>query len=408
MRLAIFLCFNAIITTIFAQPDYESEKRQLLIDISFLAHDSLEGRETGSRGEAIAAAYIANRFKQLGLTPLGSADASYFQTFEKNVLANPHDASESGHAVNGKNVIGFLDNDATKTIVIGAHYDHLGWGGSGSLHDGDSAIHNGADDNASGVAGLLFLAKRLSELDLNSNVVFIAFSGEEMGLLGSNYFVNHPLIDLTAVNYMINMDMVGRLDDQRSLAIYGVGTSASFIPAIHAIEAPAFQFALDSSGFGPSDHTSFYVNDIPVLHFFTGQHAQYHKPDDDVEWINFDGLFDVSVFIKQLIISLDSEEKLQFSKTRDSKNEEQNFKVTLGIMPDYMFTGNGLRIDGAKEGRPAHTAGLSKGDILLKMGKFQITDIYSYMDALNAFEKGNSIKVVYLRNGRKRKANLTF
>ena len=200
---------------------------------------------------------------------------------------------------------------------------------------------------------------------------------------------------------MINMDMVGRLDENRRLAIYGVGTSPSFIPSLNTIDNPSFQFKMDSSGVGPSDHTSFYFENVPVLHFFTGQHAQYHKPEDDVELINFDGLTDVSVFISKLINKLEPESRLVFNKTGEPEEVKRSFKVTLGIMPDYLFTGKGLMISGVKENRPGAIGGLLKGDIIIKMGGEDINSMSDYMQALNMFSPGEEIKVVVDRGGKK-------
>lgn len=383
------------------QTDSITEIRQLRSDIQFLASDLLEGRESGTKGELIAAEYIASRYQALGLLKKGD-DESYFQDFSKKTKAHPHDTEMTGPVINGRNVIGYMDKNAKNTIVIGAHYDHLGWGAEGSLHDGDSAIHNGADDNASGISAMLFLAKRLSNEDLNTNFLFIAFSGEEKGLLGSNYFVHNPTIDLESVTYMINMDMVGRLDTNRRLAVYGVGTSDVFIPTINSIEYPHFEFQMDSSGVGPSDHTSFYLNDIPVLHFFTGQHHEYHKPADDIELINFDGLYDVSVFIEEIIDKLNNEGKLSFQKTRDDKQgkRQSKFKVTLGIMPDYLFDGKGLKIDGVKEGGAGAKAGIQKGDIIVQMGDLPINSMHDYMNALGTLDKGDTVKVKVIRDGK--------
>lgn len=384
-------------TTIYAQSSTSHANPQQVKDLTFLSHDSLEGRSMGTRGEEIAARYIAQRFEGIGLQKKGSADTSYFQFFSKKTKLHPHDYQYQGPELSGRNVIGYLDHAAPTTIVIGAHYDHLGWGDEGSLHTGDSMVHNGADDNASGVASLLFLAEHLSEQQLNSNVLFIAFTGEEKGLLGSNYFMHNPTIETDKINFMINMDMVGRLDSLRRLAVYGVGTSSSFIPEIEAIESPAFQFKMDSSGMGPSDHTSFYVENIPVLHFFTGQHAQYHRPEDDVELINFEGLYDVSLFIERLIVNLDQHEKLVFTKTRDKEQKGRKFNVSLGVIPDYLYQGEGMKIDGVSEGRPAALGGIVKGDVIIKMGDIEIKGMSDYMNALNVFKKGESIQVLVKR-----------
>jgi len=376
-------------------------------DVAFLSNDSLEGREMGTKGELIAANYIAKRFKSIGLEPINDT-SFYFQIFKKRLKAHPHDTLYLGGEIEGRNVVGFLDNKAETTIIIGAHYDHLGWGESNSLSTEERAIHNGADDNASGIASLLYLAENLINEESNNNFLFVAFTGEEKGLLGSNHFVNHKNQKLEKINFMVNMDMVGRLDSLRRLAIYGVGTSPSFLPVIHDIGSPSFQFKFDSSGVGPSDHTSFYLNDIPVLHFFTGQHAQYHKPEDDLELINFDGLNDVSVFILEVILSLDQQEKLEFKKTKEPEQKRRHFKVTLGIIPDYLFDGKGLKIDGVHEDRPAFNAGLIKGDIILQIGDIVVNSMEDYMTVLSTYNKGDKLKIKFLRNGKQKKSKVTF
>ena len=257
-------------------------------DVEALASDDFEGRQTGSEGEQKAAAYISKRFKDIGLEAKGTND--FLQAFSFKPKTDPHQevnyiVKDGDSTITGTNVIGMLNNNAENTIIIGAHYDHLGYGAEGSLHRGEAAIHNGADDNASGVAVLIDLAKNLKDKNTNNNYIFIAFSGEEMGLLGSNYFVKNPTIDTKAANYMINMDMVGRLKADSTLAVYGVGTSPILKQTLNAHNTK-FKLIQKESGVGPSDHTSFYNADIPVLHFFTGQHEDYHKPSDDEEKIN--------------------------------------------------------------------------------------------------------------------------
>ncbi len=378
-------------------------------DVNYLSDDKLEGRGTGSKGEQIAAEYIASRFKNLGIKDKGSN--KYFQNFSFNKPSNPHgqvsfDETEKDSMISSKNVIGFIDNNAEHTVVIGAHYDHLGYGGQGSLHVG-SEIHNGADDNASGTALMLDLAGQLKSTNFNNNYLFIAFSGEEMGLLGSNYFVKNSTIDLFSINYMINLDMVGRLKEDKSLAVYGVGTSPVFKQTINS-NNESFNLIENESGVGPSDHTSFYVNDIPVLHFFTGQHSDYHKPSDDVEKINFEGIKEISDYIHLIITDLNDNGKLSFRKTKNETEEVPRFKVSLGVMPDYMFNKGGMRIDGVTEGRPADKAGLIKGDIVLKMGEYSIEDMMGYMKALSKFESGDSTIIVVKRGEDLIKKSVSF
>jgi hypothetical protein len=385
-----------------------TEIEQLVNDITFLASDSLEGREIGTQGEIIAADYIAKRFKEIGLTAKGDSN-SYFQLFNRKQKAHPHDTAFMGEELTGRNVLGYIDNGANNTVVIGAHYDHLGWGDEGSLFtDSVKAIHNGADDNASGIAALLNIAKELKGKKSNNNFLFIAFTGEEKGLWGSNYFVKNATVDIEKVNFMINMDMVGRLDSNRRLAIHGVGTSPEFIPAIESIKTPEFKIKYDSSGVGPSDHTSFYLADVPVVHFFTGQHEDYHKPSDDVDFINFEGLKDVSDFILILIANLEGPEAIPFTKTKEESNKGRSFNVTLGVIPDYLYDDKGMKIDGTKEGRPANKAGIIKGDVVIKMGELTINTMNDYMDALGVFEAGMEIELIVKRGEEKITKQVVF
>ncbi|WP_186990625.1 M20/M25/M40 family metallo-hydrolase [Constantimarinum furrinae] len=369
-------------------------------DVTFLADDALKGRQTGTEGEQLAAEYIAKRFEELGLEPKGD-NQSYFQEFTFRPSSNPHEQAEFADSENdstqtGINVVGYLDHNAASTIVIGAHYDHLGLGGEGSLYREGEAIHNGADDNASGVAVMLDLARRLSENKKN-NYLFIGFSGEEMGLLGSSYFVKNSTIDLEQINYMINMDMVGRLNTERTVAVHGVGTSPVFKQTLFASNTFDLNIAEHESGIGPSDHTSFYLADIPVLHFFTGQHSDYHKPGDDADKLNYDGMQIISDYIYGVINELSNQGKLAFRKTKNESEVVPEFKVTLGVVPDYLFTGKGMRIDGVSEDKPAIKAGLKKGDIVVKMGEYDVTDMMSYMKTLSKFEKGEKTIVTVKR-----------
>lgn len=381
-------------------------------DVSVLANDSLNGRKTGSTDEKRAAEYIAKRFADIGLQPKGTEE--YFQKFTFKSSKNPHKEAEITTEKNdstetGENVVAFLDNKAENTVVIGAHYDHLGMGGEGSLYRDGEAIHNGADDNASGVAMMLHLADSLQKKDSpkKNNYLFIAFSGEEEGLLGSNYFVKNPTIDTKKITYMLNMDMVGRLNSENTLAVYGVGTSPILKQTVNA-NAGDLNIAENESGVGPSDHTSFYLADIPVLHFFTGQHEDYHKPTDDTEKVNFAGMEIVSNYIFNIITDLDSQPKLPFRKTKNESEVVPDFKVTLGVVPDYLFSGKGMRIDGISEDRPAQKAGLQKGDIVVKMGDNEVTDMMSYMVSLSKFEKGQTAKVTIDRSGELKEVEVTF
>ena len=303
--------------------------------------------------------------------------------------------------------MGYIDNKADKTVIIGAHYDHLGMGGEGSLYAEGAAIHNGADDNASGVGVMLQLAERLKDSLSSSNYLFIGFSGEEMGLLGSNYFCKNPTIDFNVANYMINMDMVGRLREDKTLSITGTGTAPIWNQVLNS-NNPGFKLVLGESGMGPSDHTSFYLQDIPALHFFTGQHEDYHKPSDDSEKLNYEGMKMIGDYVMAVISELDDDPKLSFRPTKNESEEVPRFKVGLGVMPDYLFDGEGMRIDGVTEDRPASVAGLQKGDIVIQLGDSTVVDMMSYMRALSAFEEGNTAKVVVDRDGKKVEAEVKF
>jgi hypothetical protein len=402
------LVFGLLIGSCDGPPSDESLLTSFKKDIGFLAADERGGRAIGTEGEQQAAEYLAKEFDKLGLQPMGTD--GFFQEFTVSKPSNPHEEAvigTDGAGITGRNVIAYLDKKAEKTIVIGAHFDHLGMGGQGSLHRGDSAIHNGADDNASGTAALLALAKVFKYETLKSNILFVAFSGEENGLWGSNYFVKNPTLDLKTINYMINMDMVGRLNEEKSLAIYGVGTSPSFSKVLDPINADSLKLVPSESGVGPSDHTSFYLQDLPVLHFFTGQHADYHKPSDDADKINYEGLVQVVRYISRLVAQLDTEPKLAFTKTKDS-SDSPRFTVSMGVVPDYLYSGKGMRVDGVSEGKPAQAAGLQKGDVVLQLGDSTIIDMMGYMRALSIFKKGDSTQVVVERAGQKIATKVKF
>ncbi|MCT4629350.1 M28 family peptidase [Winogradskyella sp.] len=374
-------------------------------DVAYLADDKLEGRQTGTDGEKKASEYLVKRFKEMGIEPKGTE--GYLQPFSFKPKTDPHKEVEfttnADSTITGNNVIGYINNNAKTTIVIGAHYDHLGYGGEGSLYRGEEkAIHNGADDNASGVAIMLNLASRLkvrnnnAEVKDKNNYLFMSFSGEEMGLLGSNYFSKNPTIDAESINYMINMDMVGRMKADSTLAVYGVGTSPLFKQTIKS-NNEKFKLIENESGVGPSDHTSFYLIDVPVLHFFTGQHEDYHKPSDDFEKLNYEGMDLISDYIYNIITDLDDNGELAFRKTKNESEETPRFKVGLGVVPDYLYDGKGMRIDGTREETPAFNAGLQKGDVVVKLGDSTVTDMMSYMRALSVFNKGDKADITVKR-----------
>ena len=317
----------------------------------------------------------------------------------------------------GSNVIGWVDNKATTTVIIGAHFDHLGYGedGNSRYEKKEAAIHNGADDNASGTAALIELARVLKQSPAKTNnYLFIAFSGEELGLYGSKYFTEHPTIELSAVNYMINMDMVGRLNDStRTVTIGGFGTSPTWASLVNnqslSRNEKSLSIKIDSSGSGPSDHTSFYRKDIPVLFYFTGLHTDYHKPTDDADRINYKGMVQIVKHVRNVVEGANEKGKLAFLKTREAQTTTTaRFSVSMGIMPDYTYSGNGVRADGVTEGRAAQKAGLKAGDIVLQIGDYRVSSMESYMQTLGRFKKGDKTTVVYQRGSEKFTVEIQF
>ena len=315
----------------------------------------------------------------------------------------------------GKNVIGYINNGAPTTVVLGAHFDHLGYGEDGNslLRTGEKLIHNGADDNASGTAALIELARLLkSSKAKNNNYLFIAFSGEELGLYGSKYFTEHPTIDLGSISYMINMDMIGRFNDSsKTITIGGFGTSPEWGSVFSSFKQNknSIAYKYDSSGTGPSDHTSFYRKDIPVLFYFTGLHSDYHKPSDDFEKINYTGELLIIKQIQAVIEKLNNKGKLAFTKTRETQSSTNaRFTVSLGIMPDYTYNGNGVRADGVSDGKPAQKIGIRAGDIIIQIGEHTISSLENYMQALGKFKKGNKTTVKYKRGTEILEAEIEF
>ena len=310
IKKSLILSFTLMSFTILSQECSEINKKRvsrLQEDIITLASDEMEGREPGTNGEIKARDYIISRMQEIGLTTKGTDGfIQAFTYFEK--------ANQNKGAVQAHNVIGFIDNGAQKTAVITAHYDHLGYGGSGSKYKELSEIHNGADDNASGTAALLELAYIIknNKIKEHNNFLFIAFSAEEKGLLGSKYYVMNPSLNLNKINYVLNMDMLGRMEPGMALTIEGLGSSLIWESSLKEIECDAFPLTLKKRENGPSDHAPFYEVGIPALHFWTGKHDDYHKPSDDAEKINFRAESQIISFIESLIFLIDSKEKINF------------------------------------------------------------------------------------------------
>lgn len=311
------------------------------------------------------------------------------------------------------NVIGFLNNDKEKTIVLGAHYDHLGMGGPTSRFLEGPQIHNGADDNASGVAAIIEIARYFAQNNearenLNFNLAFIAFAAEEKGLYGSSAIVNDSIFDFEELHSMLNFDMVGRLKDD--LTLIGAGTAKEWKDLIKSTENESFKVKPVNSSSGGSDHIHFYNNGIPVLFFFTGIHEDYHRPEDDLKRLNIEGEAMIINYTIRLIKNFNEYEELTYVKQNiaEKGKRAKKYKVTLGIMPDYAGNSKGLKVTSVMDGGAASKAGFQDGDIIIKMGEIEVGDIYDYMNALSSFKKGQTTTVIIMRNGEKLKKEVTF
>ena len=384
-----------------------AEPAAIRADIAYLASDALEGRGTGTAGNDSAAAYIARRFRALGLTPLDTG-------FEEHFIAHPvtpHSAAP--RSLPTQNVVALLPGrDASlrgQFVIVGAHYDHLGRSTEGALDpDRKNAIRRGADDNASGTAAVLELARLLAASPPRRSIVFVAFSGEELGLLGSEYFVSNSPIPLDSSVAMVNFDMVGRLREDK-LIVYGVGT-ATELPSLLDSANVATQRHWRSSlritalgdGYGPSDHSSFYARNVPVLHFFTDLHEDYHRASDVVSKINATGEAHVVEVAQNVIRSIaDRPTRLTFVRgaAPPVASTREGSDVYLGSIPDMTGGGQGLRLTGIRAGSPAEQAGLVSGDVVVEFAGRPVKDLYDFSDALYSHKPGDTVSVVVLRNG---------
>ncbi len=366
----------------------------------YLAADDLEGRLAGSPGARCAGDFIARQLELLGLEPAGE-DGTFFQSLPLASSINPHAPSGTG-----RNVVALLRGDdpdrRTEIVIVGAHYDHLGRGPFGSLEPDANEIHNGADDNASGVAALLETADRLVHRQPPArSILFIAFTGEEFGLLGSAHYTRSPTIPLERAVAMLNLDMVGRLGTG-PLIVYGIDTAAEWEELVSGTAAElGLEVAFNGSGYGPSDHTSFYSSDIPVLHFFTNVHSEYHKPTDDWELIDVEGLFSVSALVAGIAERVaERPTRLTLQRTEaPPPAREGGYGAYLGTVPDFAPVDFGVRLSGVRAGSPAEQAGMQKGDVLIRFDGAEIDDLYVFTDALRSHAPGDTVEVVVLREG---------
>lgn len=373
---------------------------------------------TYDRGGAVTGLAIANVKREI-VEKIFYSNGMNFKTHYENIIAEKKPASFIFENTNAKlstgveeietiswNVAGFIPGNglkhANEYVVLGAHFDHLGMGGLNSLYHGDDPqVHNGADDNASGTTGLLELAEKFTSVrdKLNRSILFVAFSGEEYGLLGSGYFVNNMPINTNQVAAMINIDMIGRLNDEKSLIVYGTGTSTDWKVILDDINSYDFALTFNDEGYGPSDHSSFYGKEIPVLFFFTGTHTDYHKPSDDADKINAAGeedvlkyIFDVTSFIDRLKESPD-----YLLVEKKDMGPMPGRKVWVGTIPDFAGEVDGYKISGVSDGSPAQLGGLQGGDIIIKFGEKKISNIYDFTYALADFVPGEKVNVIVKR-----------
>ena len=387
---------------------------EICTTIATLADDSMEGRLAGTEAADRAAAWIAGRFDEIGLQPLGEPGFLLSFAFPAALLHDPHadphaatDASTGaagparGATLTSANVAGLVRGTdpalAHEAVVIGAHYDHLGWGGMGSLAPGERAIHNGADDNASGIAGVIELAEWFATHAQPRTLVFAAFAGEELGNIGSSAWVKDPPWPLDRTVAMLNLDMIGRLREK--LDVQGTGTSPAWTALLDSLAAnPATpEIARVPDGFGPSDHASFYGRNIPVLAFFTGAHDDYHRPTDDLETIDPRGELRVLELAARIIEAVADGREIPYAEAPVTQRRAAAFKVGLGVIPDYGYADGGLLLSSVRPDGPAAVAGLQAGDVILELAGEAVTDVYVYTEILAGLEAGVTVEAIVRR-----------
>jgi len=409
-----------------AAPDTAAVMR----DVRYLASDALEGRGTGTAGNDSAAAYIARRFSGLGLTPaFASADARvcgrtggrapcaprFVQSFVARSVAAAHAGLQGELPTQNVAAVVRGSDPALRDefVILGAHFDHLGRSAFGALDpEAVNAIHNGADDNASGTAAVIELARLLRRNPPKRSVMFVTFSGEELGLLGSQYFVEHAPVPLEKVRAMLNFDMVGRMQEDR-LIVYGVATARELNDIVARANADApLRLTATGDGFGASDHSSFYAKNLPVLHFFTNVHEDYHKATDDADKVNALGIARVVALAERVTREIaDRPQPLTFVRTVASapKSSRENTSAYLGSIPDMGATEvKGVRLTGVRAESPADKAGLKAGDIIVEFAGKPVSDLYAYTDALYAQNPGDTVDVVVMRGTERMTVKVTL
>jgi len=370
-------------------------------DIEYLASDKLEGRGTGTAGQDSAAAYAAQRYTTLGLRSYAPGFLQHY-TARSAMLAHNGGPAE----LPTQNVVAYVPGSDARlrgeAIVIGAHLDHLGRSTAGALDpEAKDAIRNGADDNASGSAAVLELARLISAKPLRRSVVFVNFSGEELGLLGSQYFVDHSPVPVDSIVAMLNFDMVGRMRGD-SLIVYGVGTAKEMPTVLDSANARVGLFIRGlPDGFGPSDHSSFYARNIPVLHFFSNLHEDYHRATDDADKINAAGEVKIIALAERVTREIDRRDsRLTFVRMAAPPpvSAGSGSNVYLGSIPDMAAPDiKGLKLTGVRAGSPADSGGIKAGDIIVEFGGKPVEDLQTYSDALYSHQPGDVVDVLVVR-----------
>lgn len=395
-----------------ATPLVAQSAEQVTADIKYLASDEMEGRGVGTAGLDKAAEYIARRFAEIGLQPAGTD--RFFQDFALDPSA-PALAHSGIDAADVRNVVGMLPGSgplAREVVILGAHYDHLGFGGAGSLDpDSVGVVHNGADDNASGTAALIQAAEILAARSgLRRTFYFVAFTAEELGLLGSDHFAKNPTYDADMAYAMINFDMVGRLRDE-GLMVIGVGSAAEFPSMVEdANREHGLTLQTSPDPWGASDHTSFYAQEMPVLHLFTNTHSEYHRTSDDWHLINAKGIVQVASFAADLAWEMATrDQRLAFlSVEAPPPASGGGYGAWLGTIPDMSGSPGGVRLTGVREGSPADSVGIRGGDILVRIGEFDIGDLYDMTEALRAYKPGDTVDFAVMRDGERVEGRVTL
>jgi len=411
-----------------AAPDTASVMR----DVRYLASDALEGRGTGSAGNDSAAAYISRRFASIGVSPAFASgdgrlcsvvtgrtpacDGRFIQPFIARSVAAAH-AGLPGELPTQNVAAVVRGTDPAlrdEYVILGAHFDHLGRSTMGALDpDAPNAIHNGADDNASGTAAVIDLARLLRRNPPKRSVIFVTFSGEELGLLGSQYFVDHLPVPLEKVRAMLNFDMVGRMRDDRVI-VYGVATARELNDIVARANAVSpLRLTATGDGFGASDHSSFFAKNLPVLHFFTNVHDDYHKATDDADKVNGAGIARVVSLAERITRDIaDRAEPLTFVRAvaaAPTMSSREGTSAYLGSIPDMGATEvTGVRLTGVRAESPADKAGIRAGDIIVEFGGKPVKDLYAYTDALYAQKPGDVVDVVVVRGTERLKLKVTL